>query len=98
MTAQNKATKSNFIKAKIDFTPQNSECRLCREVDETVIHKSACSKHKMSTRMGRKGDPVGIVRHWYLSILPNGICTKKNLYLIIRRIKSSETLRYKEIT
>ena len=43
--AQNNAIRSNYLKAKIDKTQQNSKCRLCGNKDETVNHIiSECSK------------------------------------------------------
>ena len=33
-----------FFKAKIDKTQQNSKCRLFGDKDETINHKSGCSK------------------------------------------------------
>ena len=36
--------KSNHIKAKIDYTLQNSKWRLCGDSGETVNHISECSK------------------------------------------------------
>ena len=43
--AQNNAIRTNYIKAKIDKTQQNSKCRLCGKRDETVNHVLCeCSK------------------------------------------------------
>ena len=36
--AQNNATWTNSVKAKIDETQQNSKCRLCGIRDETIDH------------------------------------------------------------
>ena len=42
---KNNATRTNHIKAKIDYTQQNSICRLCGERDEIVKHIiRKCSK------------------------------------------------------
>ena len=38
IAAQSNAIRINFIKGKIDNTQQISKCRLCGEVDETIIH------------------------------------------------------------
>ena len=44
IAAQN-AIRTNPIKARIDKTPQNSNCRLCGDRDETINHIiSECSK------------------------------------------------------
>ena len=45
IAAQNNAIRTNYIKARIDKTQQNSRCRLCGEREETIIHIiSECSK------------------------------------------------------
>ena len=36
IAAENNAIRTNYIKAKIDKTQQNSKCRLCGDRDETV--------------------------------------------------------------
>ena len=38
ITAQNKAIRINYIKAKIDNMQQNSKCRLCGDKHEMVYH------------------------------------------------------------
>ena len=44
-TAQNKAKRTNHIKARIDKMQQNSRRRLCDDRDETINHIiSECSK------------------------------------------------------
>ena len=45
ITAQNNAIRTNYIKARIDKTQQNSKCSLCGDRDETINHIiSECSK------------------------------------------------------
>ena len=45
IAAQNKAIRTNHIKAGIDRTQQNNKCRLCGDRDETINHIiSECSK------------------------------------------------------
>ena len=45
ITAQSNAIRSNYIKARIDNTQQNSKCRFCRDRDETTSHIwSKCRK------------------------------------------------------
>ena len=42
---QNNAIKINYIKAKIDYTQQNSKCGLCSDRYETINSiKRECSK------------------------------------------------------
>ena len=45
IATQNKAIRTNYIKAKIDKIQQNSRCRLCGDKDETINHIiRKCSK------------------------------------------------------
>ena len=45
MAAQNSATRTTHIKARIDKMQQNSKCRLCGDRDETINHIiSECNK------------------------------------------------------
>ena len=45
IAAQDNAIRTNYIKARIDKTQQNSKCRLCGDRDETINHIiSKCSK------------------------------------------------------
>ena len=52
VAAQNSALRTNYIKARIDETQQNSKCRLCSDRDETINHiirdccKSAQKEYK----------------------------------------------------
>ena len=38
IAAQDNAIRTNHIKARIDKTQQNSKCRLCGNIDETINH------------------------------------------------------------
>ena len=43
--AQNNAIRTNYVKAKLGKTQQNSKCRLCGDRDETIKHIiGKCSK------------------------------------------------------
>ena len=45
IVAQNNAIRANHIKARIDYTQQNSRCRLCGDRDKTIDYIiSECSK------------------------------------------------------
>ena len=45
IATQNKAIRTNHIKARIDKMEPNSKCRLCCDRDETINHiRSECSK------------------------------------------------------
>ena len=61
---QNKAIRTNYIKAKIDKTQQNSKCRLCCDRDEMINHIiSECSKLAQKEFKTRH-DWMGEVIHW----------------------------------
>ena len=64
MAAQNSAIRTNHIKVRIDKTQQNSKCRLCGDIDETINHIiSECSKLAQKEYKARH-DWVGKVIHW----------------------------------
>ena len=64
IAAQNNAIRINHIKARIDKTQQNSECRLFGDRDETINHMiSECSKLAQKKYKTRH-DWVGKVIHW----------------------------------
>ena len=46
IATQNKAIRTNHMKARIVKTQQNSRCRLCSDRDETINHKRM---HQIST-------------------------------------------------
>ena len=68
IAAQNKAMRTNYIKARIDKTRQNSKCRLCSDRDETINHIiSECSKLAQELYLltyKTRHDWVGKVIHW----------------------------------
>ena len=47
--AQNNAIRTNYVKAKIDKTQQNSKCWLCADRDETITHIISILSSKEST-------------------------------------------------
>ena len=64
IAAQDNATRTNHIKARIVKTQQNSKCRLSGDRDETIDHiKSECSKLAQKEYKARY-DWVGKVIHW----------------------------------
>ena len=77
---------SNYIKARIDKTQQNSKCSLCGDRDETINHIiSECSKLAPQEYKTRH-DWVGNVIHWEIcniltsdpAELSNKKCTRVN--------------------
>ena len=82
MAAQNSAIRSNHIKVRIDKTQQNSKCRLCGYIDETINYIiSKCSKvapkeYMTGWAMWSTGK---CARNLNLTMPPNGICTTQNL-------------------
>ena len=62
--AENNAIRTNYFKARIDKTQQNSKCMLCGDRDETMNHIiSECSKLAQKEYKTRHGW-VGMVIHW----------------------------------
>ena len=63
IAAQNNAIRTNYTKARIDKTQQNSKCRLCGDRNETINHIiSKCSKLAQKEYKTRH-DWVGKVIH-----------------------------------
>ena len=71
--AQDNAIRTNYIKAKIDRTQQNSKCRMCGERDETVNHIESESSKLAQNEFKTRHDWVGKVIHWEL-------CKKLNFH------------------
>ena len=64
IAAQDSAIRTNHIKARIDRTQQNSNCKLCGDRDENINHIiSDCSKLAQREYKARH-DWVGKVIHW----------------------------------
>ena len=62
--AQDNAVRTNHIKARIDKTQQNSNCRLCSDRDETINHIiSECSKLAQKEYKTRH-EWAGKMIHW----------------------------------
>ena len=79
MAAQEQAIRTNVIKAKIDKTQEESKCRMCGQVDETVNHIiSECSKLAQK-ECKRRHDWVGKRIHWEVC-RTNGIEVKPKWY------------------
>ena len=82
ITAQNNAIRTNYIKIKIEHTQQDNKCRFCGDRDETNNHiRSECCKlvqKEYLTEWGRLSTE-NCARNGNLTVLPNGICTNRNL-------------------
>ena len=64
IAALDNAKRTNHIKARIDKTQQNSECRLCSDRDETINHIiGECSKLAQKEYKARH-DWIGKVIRW----------------------------------
>ena len=58
--------RTNAIKVKIDKVTEDSECRLCKEKDETIDHLiSSCSKIA-HTDYKERHNKVASMLHWNL--------------------------------
>ena len=84
MAAQNNAIRTNYIKAIIDNTQQNSKCRLRGDRDETINHIiSECSKLTLK-EYKTTNEWVGKVIYWEMCKKfkfdhTNNICTNQHL-------------------
>ena len=66
MTAQNQRIRTNLVKARIDKSQEDSLCRMCRKVDESIDHiVSGCSKLAQK-EYKRRHDNLGKIVHWKL--------------------------------
>ena len=72
MAAQDQASRTNAIKARIDKTSSDSKCRLCKVKEEIIDHLvSSCSKIAQTDHKERH-NKVASMLHWNL-------CRKYNL-------------------
>ena len=62
--AQDQCIRTNYIKARIDKTLENSLCRMCGQKEETVMH-IICECTKLAQKEYKKRhDLVGTAVHW----------------------------------
>ena len=67
MVAQNQSIRANLVKAKIDKSQEDSLCRVCRKVDESIDHiVSGCSKLAQK-EYKRRHDNLRKIVHWKLT-------------------------------
>ena len=64
IAAQNNAIRTNYIKARIDNTQQNSRCRLCGHRDETINHIIREYSKLAQKEYRTRHNWVGKVIHW----------------------------------
>ena len=64
MAAQNSAVRTNYIKARIDKTQQNSKCRLCSDRDEVINHIISEGSKLAQKEYKARHDWVVKVIHW----------------------------------
>ena len=60
IAAQRIALRTNYVKARIDKTQQNSRCWLCGDRDETINH--IISEWSELAQKGGESDPLRIVQ------------------------------------
>ena len=66
MAAQDQAIRTNAIKARIDKTPSDSKCRLCKVKENAIDHLvSRCRKIAQTDYLERH-DKVATMLHWNL--------------------------------
>ena len=64
--AQDQCIRTNYIKARIDKTQENSLCRMCGQKEKTVIH-IICECTKLAQKDYKKRhELVGTAIHWEL--------------------------------
>ena len=67
VAAQNQSIRTNLVKAKIDKSQEDSLCRMCRKVDESIDHiVSGCSKLAQK-ECKRRHYNLGKIVHWKLA-------------------------------
>ena len=66
IAVQNNAIRTNYIKARIDKTQQNSKCRLCGDKDETINHITSEYSKLAQKKYKTRHNWVGKVNHWEL--------------------------------
>ena len=67
VAAQNQSIRTNLVKARIDKSQEDSLCRMCRKVDESIDHiVSGCSKLSQK-EYKRRHDNLGKIVHWKLA-------------------------------
>ena len=64
LAAQEQAIRTNVIKAKIDNTQEESKCRMCGKVDETVNHIISECNMLAQREYKKRHDCVGRKIHW----------------------------------
>ena len=67
VAAQNQIIRTNLVKTKIDKSQEDSLCRVCGKVDESIGHiVSGCSK-LVQNECKRRHDNLGKIVHWKLA-------------------------------
>ena len=67
VAAKNQSIRTTLVKARIDKSQRDSLCRICRKVDETIVHiVSGCSK-LVQKEYNRRHDKLGKIVHWKLA-------------------------------
>ena len=67
VAAQNQSIRTNLVKAKIGKSQEDSLCRVCRKVDESIDHVvSGCSELTQKAYK-RRHDNLGKIKHWKLA-------------------------------
>ena len=67
VAAQNQSIRTKLVKTKIDKTPGDSSCRVCRKVYQSIDHNiRGCSK-LVEKEYKRRHDNLGKIVHWKLA-------------------------------
>ena len=93
VATQNNSIRSNYVKAKIAKTQQNTECRLCGDRDEGINHIICEKVYNTRHDCTGKWPAENCTRNLDLTIWTSGICTNQNLSRKMRCTNFSGILR-----
>ena len=104
IAAQNNATRTNYIKARIDKTPQNRKSMLCSDRDETINYIISKYSKLEQKEYKTRHNWVGKVINWELwkklkfVIRTSVLCTTRNPSQRMRRTNFLRIFIYKRIS
>ena len=66
LAAHNQSIRTNLVKARIDKSQEDSLCRLCKKVDESIDHIVSGYSKLAKKEYKRRHDNLGKIVHWKL--------------------------------
>ena len=64
VAVQNQIIRTNLAKAKIDKSQEDSLCRVCRKVDESINHFVSACRKLAQKEYERRDDNLRKIVHW----------------------------------